>query len=714
MDILEGLNNRQKEAVTAVDGKIKVVAGAGSGKTKALTHRYAYLVEEVGILPANILCLTFTNKAAQEMRKRISAMVHTGHFSDFVSTIHGFCVKVLRRDIYRIGYPSSFTILDEEDMKLLAKEVINESDLKRTDVTVAQFLTNVSKTKNEAPFYVDELLVPKSLRLNEYPEPNENDTFRMFVKKQQKAFAIDFNDIIFIAIYLLQRYNDVKEYWQDQFEYIMVDETQDCNGKDWQLVNIISEKKNNVFVVGDPDQAIYEWRGAKPQYFVGFEADKTIILDENYRSTQNILDVANCVISHNQDRIEKNLFTRKESKSNIIHFHAKSEQEEGEWVAKKILEIQKSGSSLTDIAILYRAAYLSRSVEQELMKKHIQYVIYGGVRFFERKEIKDALSYLRLITSEDNLSFLRILNTPSRKLGDAFKKKLAEVAEKEGVTLYQALKNHIDEKPFNKESAKDFVSIIEEAKQQADFLAISDLCKTVLLSSGYEEMLRLDDDKERIDNLQELIQSIIDYENINAENEINLNTYLQDISLYTNMDYKDAPEGVVKLMTIHQAKGLEFPYVFVIGLTEGILPNHHSIRVGMKQALEEERRLMYVAITRAEKELYFTESEGYNFSTQSAKYPSRFISEIKKKYFVTEGKMDESLWVGSKELAEQLDRELSLQNEEADKFKMGDKVIHKIFGEGEVLLYDKRTDACSVKFKNGEKKILAKALTLKI
>lgn len=709
MNILDGLNNRQKEAVTAIDGKIRVVAGAGSGKTKSLTHRYAYLVETVGIDPANILCLTFTNKAAQEMKSRIAKMVHAGNYNDYVSTIHGFCVKVLRKEIYRLGYPKTFTILDTEDQITLAKEIIKESNLDKTTVTAQQFIEEIKKSKHLSMLtYIDEYLIPKEFQKGTY-EDIENDDFKAFLMKQQKAFALDFDDIILFVLYIFQNFEEACLYWQHQFDYVMVDEVQDCNQSDWSIINTITETKKNLFIVGDPDQAIYEWRGAKPEVFIDFKSDKDIILDENYRSTQSILNVANSIIANNDNRIKKDLHTNQnKEQTRIIHYHGKNETEEAQWICSQIMSlIEHKNASSSDFAILYRASYMSRSIEQELMSNHLEYIIYGGIRFFERKEIKDALCYLRLLERNDDLSFLRVVNRPSRKIGDVYKARLKAIAEQENCTLYEAMKNHIEEPEFHK--GAEFVNLIETEKEKVSYLSISELLQDILKKSGLEESLRLDGDEERLENLGELQHSILYYENINAENEISLSSYLQDIALYTNMDYDEEKKGCVKLMTIHQSKGLEFPYVFVCGLTEGILPSHKTIRQRKKEGLEEERRLMYVAVTRAEKALFLTESEGYNYATRTNKYPSRFLHEIKKDYFVTEGKMDVDLWKASDEQVSELNEELT-----PPKFSFAEngKVKHKFFGEGIIKSFCKERQSYTVIFSNGdERTILARFLS---
>lgn len=694
MNAFEGLNENQKEAVKSTEGKIRVVAGAGSGKTKTLANRYAYLVENVGIDPANILCLTFTNKAAQEMRNRVAKMVSRGNYNDFICTIHGFCVKVLRKEIYRIGFPKSFLILDTEDAKTLAKQVIENCGIDRSEITIKQFLTNVHKSKGMGE-YVEHYMLASS----KFDE--ENNGFELYLKKQLKLFSLDFDDLINFTIYILNTFEDARIYWQSKFNYIMVDEAQDCSGSDWKIINTISSIFNNLFIVGDPDQAIYEWRGAFPSALLKFESDKDIILNENYRSTPNILDVANSLIENNKKRIKKTLITRNPSNKKVIHLHAKNEDEECTWIAKQIKKLLDKGASLSDIAILYRASYLSRPIEQALIKNNIKYTIWGGIRFFERKEIKDSLSYLRLVNQEDDLSFLRIANVPSRKIGKVFITKLRTLATYENKSLYQTLIEHRKDNDFHSQNVEDFLLLIENAKRLTLETSISELLEYLINNSGLKKLLRKDGDEERIENIEELMSSIKYYEEINKEENISLTSYLQDIALYTNEDFKKDTE-TIKLMTIHQSKGLEFPFVFIIGLSEGIFPSYRSIRERRKDAEEEERRLMYVAITRAKKLLFLTESEGYNLATHTDKYPSRFLLEIKRKYLMTEGKIEDDLLDGTLNLMEQLDKEINVS---ISNFEIGDKVVHAIFGVGNIIKLSPDKTSCEVKFNIGTRNL---------
>ena len=715
MRFLEDLNSRQREAVTATEGRVRVIAGAGTGKTKALTYRYAYLVNVLGIDPANILCLTFTNKAAAEMRSRIALMVHSGDYNDFVCTLHGFCVKFLRKEIYRLGFPKSFTILDEEDAKALAKECMDELGIKRTEKTVKKFLDGIAAEK-ALNGYIEGYMLPGNVITDAM---RRTGNLACFVSRQLKGWALDFDDLMNFTLFILDRFPDAREYWQEQLNYIMVDEAQDCNTDDWNLIEKLGAKHRNIFVVGDPDQCIYEWRGAKPARFVQFASDKDIVLDENYRSTPKILDIANCVIANNKNRIPKDLFTRRAEGRAVIHFHGKTEKEETDWIVSQIRLLLDGGASPQDIAILYRSSWQSRALEQALLSEQLAYVSWGGIRFFERKEIKDTIAYLRLLANpDDDLSFLRIINMPSRKLGRAFLDRLRDLAAAEGASLFRTLEKHAPE--LGKPSAEAFVQLITEGRERVGQVTVSDLMNQMLEASGLKRVIREDQDEDRLENLDELLRSVRFYEQAHAEEEPTLTDWLQDIALYTNADYRKETR-VIKLMTIHQAKGLEFPYVFITGLSEGTFPNMRTIREYKKNGEEEERRLMYVAITRAEKALFLTESEGYNVATKMSKYPSRFLAEIKKNMVVVEGTIPEELWRGTRNLVHVLDEENFVPEvlgaavaartgadgfagdraEYNSPFQVGQTVSHAIFGIGTILSASSDFSTFQVRFSDG-------------
>ena len=703
-NIFESLNEQQQLAASTTEGRIRIVAGAGSGKTRVLAHRYAYLVNDIGIEPANILCMTFTNKAAQEMRSRIAKMVGRTGTSDFICTIHGFCVKLLREEIQRIGYPRNFVIIDDDDAKQIAVQVMQEHHIDRSKSTVSQLLGKVGACKRPELHYIESLIVPHSTM----PRQDFPPEVVRFIELQRKCYALDFDDLIEFALYILDRYPDARERWQQQMNYVMVDEVQDCNERDWRLIDIIAQRHGNLFVVGDPDQAIYEWRGACPKMFVDFNADTDVILNQNYRSTPNILDVANSIIAHNVERVPKDLFTHNASGRKVMHMHARCDEEECGWVASEIKALVKRGADYNHIAVLYRATHLSRALEQALLKHNIKYTIWGGVRFFERREIKDALAYLRLVESDDDLALQRVVNTPPRKFGKVSMHRLTALAEAEKASLLATLRSHLDD--FGNAKIRHFVALIDHCRRIKDVTAITDLLDHMLKTSGLEDLYRNDGDEERLENITELIDSIRHYElahqpedlqNIHTYNpqlgefveQSALSAYLQDIALYTNADYK-SDGATVKLMTVHQAKGLEFPYVFVVGLSEGIFPNHRAIRERRKAGEEEERRLMYVAVTRAKQMLYLTDSEGFNASSRTEKFPSRFFGEIDDSLIELKGHIDPELLIGTQLLVDRLNDELGLATPSG--LAVGARVQHKVFGTGTIVAVS--GTACTVAF----------------
>ena len=699
------LNDKQQKAVEATEGRVRVVAGAGSGKTRVIAHRYAYLVNDIGISPGNILCLTFTNKAAQEMKRRISGMVDRGSVNDFICTIHSFCAKFLRKEIYRIGYPKNFTIIDEEDAKQLAKQAMIEFDIDRKKITAERFLKGVAALKGYEPtHYIQRHLLPNSSSFSP-------DATVRYLRLQLKHFALDYDDLLYFTLYILNHFPDARKYWTEKLNYLMVDEVQDCTGEDWKLLHALTQHHGNLFVVGDPDQAIYEWRGANPKIFVDFKAKTDIILNQNYRSTPDILDVANKIIENNKNRVPKDLYTIKLNERQPVHLHSKSEKEEADFIASRIEEGLKDGMTANQFAVLYRSSFLSRQVETALLKHKIPYTVWGGVRFFERKEIKDVLSYLRLVASEeDDISFRRIINLPARKFGDTSLKTLVKISEEEGIPLMTALRRHIGEKPFNKPSLVQFLQLIDGARERVPLMRVSDLADWVMKESGLGDLYRNDEEEERLENIAELINSMKEFEAGRIdEGDADLISYLQEVSLYTNVD-RTVDSEKVRLMTIHQSKGLEFPEVFVIGLTEGVFPNHRSIRERREDGEEEERRLMYVAVTRAEKMLWLCESEGYMHDSGALKYPSRFLSEVPDWMLKLEGVMDPSLKEGTKQMVAMLREELGGNAEKP--LANGTRVSHKVFGEGTIEAYDASSKSYKVRFGDTTRNLLLRVLTI--
>lgn len=724
--LFQNLNERQREAVEATEGRVRIIAGAGSGKTRVIAHRYAYLVNVLGVDPGNILCMTFTNKAAQEMKRRIARLTSGGMVNDYVCTIHGFCVKFLRKEIHRLGYPKTFAILDDEDKKAMVKRVMEAMGIDRKQSTVKKHLAIIGNTKGALRTkYVGDFLLPGSTAK---PKADQQ-FFYNYLQEQLHLLALDFDDLMYFTLYILQQFPEVRRAWQAHINYLQIDEVQDCDADEWELFTTLSEGSGNLCVVGDPDQAIYEWRGSRPQLFVDFEADTDIVLNQNYRSTPDILDVANAIISHNHYRVPKDLFTEQARAVKVVHYHADDDEKECRWIADTIDKAVKKGKGrFGEIAILFRAAFLSRGVEQELIKHGIPYSVWGGIRFFERKEIKDALSYLRLIANPaDDLAFLRVCNVPSRKFGKKSLEWLTTCASEssEGASLFETLAANITARELARTRMADFVKLINEGRALiSQGCGIGSTLDQMLTKSGLKEEYRADEDEDRLENIVELLQSIKDYESTQqlGDEPASLEQYLQDIALYTNADYRSTDDEAVRLMTIHQAKGLEFPYVFVMGLNEGIFPSHRAIRERLKQAEEEERRLMYVAATRAERELILTESEGFSPANQCGKFPSRFLMEIPDSAKDVKGHIPPYLFEEAQYLVQSLNDELGIETEPFDTkrgdattdddavIRIGDTVEHLVFGTGTVTGI-KPNGSCEVQFAAGTRTLLPRVLT---
>lgn len=697
---LKSLTKEQRSAVLATEGTVRAVAGAGSGKTRTLVYRYAYLLRDMGVPQSDILCMTFTNKAAQEMRTRISSLCPGGVVGDFVTTIHGFCVKFLREEIYRLGLPQNFLIYDEEDMKALIKEVLEENGIERKKGIVGNYLEELAHFK-AARTYI-ELFVLPSARLPEGDIP----IFGKMILRQKRYFALDFDDLLFYTLHILYAFPEVRDKWQQRFQYVMVDEVQDCSRNEWELFTTLSGGFGNLFVVGDADQSIYEWRGAHPELFVHYQPQTDIYLKENFRSLPNIVALADCIIENNKNRLPRTSVTMRPAAGIRTKFyHCKNENTEAEKTAAVLRSMNKKERiAWKDMAILYRASYLSRSIEQVFIKEKIPYEIWGGVRFFERREIKDALSYLRLAALDDDMSFKRIANVPSRKIGKKTMAALQAYASDKGCSLFRALQESGLE--AKSPAVAKFAKAIFDTRQLIGSKSISGLMELLLEGSGLLEMYRVDTEEERLENLQELVKSIKLYEEENKDEEnLGVEQYLQDIALYTNADYRK-DDDKVRLMTIHQAKGLEFKLVWIYGLNEGVLPSHRTIRERGDAGLEEERRLMYVACTRAMDRLFFSDSEGFNVQNSLSKYPSRFIREAGDEngsLYDIVGSFSPSLWDGTDGLILSL---ISPEDSEGPAFEPGDHVQHPSFGNGTVVESDLDDEIVTVVFdKYGKRRL---------
>ena len=697
-DILFGLNDEQRDAVTSTEGFVRVMAGAGSGKTRALAHRFAYLVNEVGILPANILCVTFTNKAANEMRRRIRSLTGDND-TGFISTFHGFCVAVLQEDGYFVQYPKSFLVLDNSDIDSMLKIIYEERGLTLRDMTFsnARDMIEIEKCKNRPQYYLDVIAMDTDALKKKYDEAvsAKDVIFYGYLYQQKKCFGLDYNDLIKFTLYIFSKSDEIRLKWQQRLEYIMIDEFQDIDGLQYELMQALCAYHKNLFIVGDPDQTIYSWRGANVKHILDFDKNfpkvKTIMMMKNYRSTPEIIAAANSLIDKNTVRMKKQLIPTLAKGERVVYSHAKTTKEEANSIAERIKKLSKAGVPYGDITILYRAHYIARTIEEGLMRAEIPYTIYSGVQFFDRMEIKDALSYLRLIAYRDDLSFMRIVNTPKRNIGEKRMRFLKEYAAANGCLLYDALVKSIDEPMFANTQARRFVKLIERFSSIYHTMPASELLSAVLNESGYEEALRTEGAQDRLDNLAELKQAVYEYETGCGE-ESRLEDFLSHVALLTNADAAAAPNAV-KLMTVHTAKGLEFPYVFICGLDEGMFP---SKRTSSFEAMEEERRLAFVAMTRAEKGLYLSDAEGRGLDG-SFRYPSRFVFDIDRQLMDYSTELDPALKAEAQRYISSAHNRLKgLSGQQ--RLNVGDRVRHDIMGNGVIEDIDEERMAYVVKF----------------
>lgn len=679
-DYLSTLNERQLDAVTTTEGYVRIIAGAGTGKTKALTHRYAYLVNELGISTSNILCVTFTNKAAREMSKRIRQMIGDSD-TGYICTFHGFCVKLLREDIHAINFPQNFVVMDDEDTEEILKTVYENAHIQSRTYTFDSARDHITAMKSQMLHipYLAEIGNEKLLADYEKAEKVEDKVFLGYLYEQKKVYGLDYDDLITIALYILQTDETKRIKWQERMMYVMVDEFQDVSNSQYALAEILSGYHRNLFIVGDPDQTIYTWRGAQIEYILEFdeihENTRTIFLDMNYRSTPEILAVSNSLIEKNKKRLPHRLEAYKESGRRPIYIHSRTTGDEAQWMTSEIQRLVSEGASYNEMAVLYRSHFVSRNIEESFIKAKIPYTLYSGVEFYKRKEIKDVLAYLRMIVYSDDLSFRRVINEPKRNFGKKRKALVKAYAESHRCSLYNGLLDILEDKTIKSTGVAAFVDTIEAFKKTYKEKSLSDLVTEVLDQTGYEAMLRQSGEQERLDNLAEFKQSVDEYEKTSGE-ENTLKEYLQSIALYTNND-REKDKETVSMMTVHTAKGLEFPYVFVCGMNEGIFPSKH---VDTEERLEEERRMAYVAFTRAEKALYISDAEGLNYD-ESFRYPSRFIFNIDREAIDYVNELPQRLVDDTKSyIAANESRYMPLDTE----LKPGDRVRHKVFGEGTV------------------------------
>ncbi|HEX2925354.1 MAG TPA: DNA helicase PcrA [Ruminiclostridium sp.] len=633
MDLLSGLNKQQKEAVLHNEGPLLILAGAGSGKTRVLTHRIAYLIEQHGIFPSNILAITFTNKAAREMRERISGLIGDLSNDMWVGTFHSICIRILRRDIEKLGYDRSFVIYDTQDQQVVVKECLKELSINEKNFPPKSVLETIGKQKDEL---IDaehfEKLYASDFRLGKIAK-----IYRLYEKKLKSNNALDFDDIIMNTIKLFDQYPEVLDYYQRRFRYILVDEYQDTNTAQYMLVRKLSQAHENLCVVGDDDQSIYGWRGANIRNILDFEKDFkkccTIKLEQNYRSTQNILDAANHVIGNNTGRKRKSLWTENKGGSKIVVCENDNEHEEALYAAREIQRIiSDEDRKYKDFAVLYRINAQSRVLEEMFMREGIPYKIVGGQKFYDRKEIKDIIAYMRLVQNPgDNVSLKRIINVPKRGIGDTTVDTAEELAYQSGVSLFTIISN-AEECPSLKRAAQklgNFSLMINKFRTIKENMSVSELLDAVVEDSGILKEYEAENTVEaqsRIENIKELKSVALEFEKQSEDNS--LEEFLAHISLVSDIDSLEEDQDYVVLMTMHSAKGLEFPVVFIPGMEEGVFPGYRAITEGPEQ-LEEERRLCYVGITRAREKLYMSNARFRTlFGNSSYNRPSRFLAEI--------------------------------------------------------------------------------------
>ena len=698
-DYLLNLNDRQLQAVTTKNQYVRVIAGAGSGKTRVLTTRILYLIDQWGIPSENILAITFTNKAAKEMKDRIEKMVDDNGNSSFISTIHSFCLYFLRREIKVLDYPSNFSVIDADDQKLIIKEAIKQYDIENTKGEINNILNYISNNKAAGIDCLAALDMANNDKYTMYAK-----AYQYYMDRCKQQYYLDFDDLLLFTNRILKTKSQIKEKWQKKYQFILVDEFQDIDNVQYELISHLASETSYVYVVGDPDQTIYSWRGANINIILDFDKKfknaETIILNQNYRSTQNILNGANSLISYNKNRVKKDLISQNSAGDKIIHFSAGSEESESMYIVDKINSFLAKGNNYQDIAILYRSNYLSRSIEKRLVDYHIPYIIYGGIRFYERKEIKDMLAYLKMLSIKDDISVKRTINVPKRGIGDKSIDALFDYARENNLSLYQAIDTY---QGSGEKKMKAYKQLIDELTEQSNDKSLTDLFDMVFQQSGYREMLTNSKDPEdanRLENIKELMNDIEDFSKSNVD--ATLDDYLANVALYTDIQ-NSSDENVVRLMTVHAAKGLEFDIVFVCALSDGIFPSQRSIEESGNKGLEEERRLAYVAFTRARKVLILTDNRGFSYSEGASKRPSRFIEEIDSQYLKDYNKVvNDNYYNSSSSTVISHNKTVT-----SSKYKNGDKVYHDVFGEGIVLKSEGGNVQIAFSFPYGVKTIAA-------
>lgn len=683
------LNENQQKAVVHKEGPMLVLAGAGSGKTSVLTNRIAYLIEE-GVSPANILAITFTNKAAREMKERVTKLIGADARYIQISTFHSFGLKILKENYEFLGYDKNFIILDSDDTLTVVKKLMKDLNMNPKYYNARDLRSKISSAKNE-------LVTPEKFKKQEYDEKIVT-LYKKYCQKLKAGNSVDFDDLLILPIKLFEISPSILTSYQERYKYILIDEYQDTNEAQYVFSKMISKKYRNIFVVGDNDQAIYAFRGANYKNILNFEKDypdcKTILLEENYRSTKTILNAANSVIKHNKLRKDKNLWSNNEEGDKIKYIKTDDEKAEGDYVVKEIKKIAETGTSYDDIAILYRTNAQSRSIEEAMLKANIPYRIIGSFYFYNRKEIKDLLCYLRLINNpKDDVSLTRVINVPKRGIGNVTIANINARAEENNISMFEAITS-------GKELA--FKQLIEELQTSSENKTLTELVELVLEKSGLKKELSEEKTLEseiRLENLEEFKSITKNYEN--EFGEVSLDDFLNEISLVSDVTEHSEGNNKVSLMTVHSVKGLEYDYVFIIGMEEGIFPHYNSIMEGTNEAIEEERRLCYVAITRAKKKLWIINTKKRMLYGQTqVNAPSRFIDEIDDKYLEREKKTTSIFTKVAK-----INKERMYRTNDVD-YNIGDNIRHEDYGEGIVTAVDKKIITVAFPHPTGIKKFI--------
>ena len=696
-DLFARLNEEQISAVTTTEGYVAVIAGAGSGKTRALTYRFAFLVNELGIRPGNILCITFTRKAANEIRERLKNMIQDSD-TGLINTFHGFCVTVLHEDSHAVAYPKNFMVLDNSDIDAILDMIYEERGITLRDCTYAHArdMFEMRKCVDEPRYY--EYLIDESIEtvVRRYQEATDikDILFYGYLYYERKCFGLDYNDLIILTLHIFHEHPEIHRKWQMRLEYIMIDEFQDIDPLQYELMTQLCGYHDNLFVVGDPDQTIYTWRGARISYILEFEnkfpSVQEIRMMRNYRSSEEICTAANALIARNRNRVEKDLIPMNGSSGPVVYNHCGSAEDEAVYIAKTIRQHVDSGGSYRDIAILYRSHFVTRPIEEEFVRRRIPYRMYSGMNFYERAEIKEALCWMRMCAYQDDMSLLRIVNRPKRNIGRRRIQALKEYAESSRCTLYAALKALADSELFRATKAAAFIELVEKFRAEAERLPASEFLQRILEESGYEAMLRTEGAQDRLDNLAELKQSVSKFEVTGGE-ETDVYHYLDQVSFLNGTEDMENSDSV-RMLTVHSAKGLEFPVVILCGMSEGIFP---SRRTASQRQMEEERRLAFVACTRAEKKLIITDAGGVQFG--AVRYPSRFIFDIGLENLSCVVPLPDPLVKEARLYAANADKLLQVDPEDTA-YKNGDRVEHAWFGSGVIQETDYRKGYWIVRF----------------